>query len=386
MATTTKPYGDVTYADPGYQKDGKKRYPIDSAEHVKAAWSYVNQSDNASQYSADHLAKIKGRIKAAAGKFGIEISERSAADEQQDHVRAVPFEVVQHSDGRTLEGYAAVFDSPTHVRDWAGEYDESFARNAFDRTLREKTPKLMFEHGLHPLIGKMPLGVFQQLQPDSKGLYIRARLSDNWLIQPVRDAIADGAVDGMSVNFNPYKGGDKWSQRTGGLSRTVTEAKLKELGPVVFPAYEPTTASVRSILDTMPVIGEGQEPSRRIWAMRQGADDDPGTLAQAVDQSLDDAVAKHAAGQDDEAWQLITSAQASVDSLLEVLNVPDSDADETKSTKDERTHKRTGRSDAESADGGDHSDERPGNGRPSPQQQSAMQARHRDLQLRGIIK
>ncbi len=75
------PYGDVAYADPGYQKDGKKRYPIDTKAHVQAAWSYINQSDNASQYSPDDLAKVKARIKAAAKKFGITIDDekKSAA-------------------------------------------------------------------------------------------------------------------------------------------------------------------------------------------------------------------------------------------------------------------------------------------------------------------
>ena len=72
----TKPDGGgVDYADPGYQKDGKKRYPIDTADHVRAAWSYINQSDNAGMYSAEQLANIKGRIKSAAKKFGIQISD-----------------------------------------------------------------------------------------------------------------------------------------------------------------------------------------------------------------------------------------------------------------------------------------------------------------------
>jgi hypothetical protein len=43
-----KPYGDVTYADPGYQKDGKKRYPLDTEAHCRAAWSYINMPKNAS--------------------------------------------------------------------------------------------------------------------------------------------------------------------------------------------------------------------------------------------------------------------------------------------------------------------------------------------------
>lgn len=69
-----KPYGDVKYADPGYQKDGKKRYPIDTKDHVKAAWSYINQAKNASPYTAAQVKAIKGRIKAAAKKLGIDIS------------------------------------------------------------------------------------------------------------------------------------------------------------------------------------------------------------------------------------------------------------------------------------------------------------------------
>jgi hypothetical protein len=74
-----KPYGSVAYADPGYQKDGRHRYPIDTADHVRTAWSYINQASNASQYSADDLSKVKARIRSAAGKFGIEIAEEKKA-------------------------------------------------------------------------------------------------------------------------------------------------------------------------------------------------------------------------------------------------------------------------------------------------------------------
>jgi uncharacterized protein DUF6582 len=64
----------VTYADPGYQSDGKKRYPVDTPEHVKAAWSYINQSGNAGKYSSSQLASIKAKIKKAAKSKGVEIS------------------------------------------------------------------------------------------------------------------------------------------------------------------------------------------------------------------------------------------------------------------------------------------------------------------------
>lgn len=69
-----KPYGNVTYADPGY-KDNKKRYPIDTAAHVRAAWSYINQKANQSDYTPAQVAAIKAKIKAAAVKFHITISD-----------------------------------------------------------------------------------------------------------------------------------------------------------------------------------------------------------------------------------------------------------------------------------------------------------------------
>ncbi|GAB3702903.1 hypothetical protein GCM10027592_32790 [Spirosoma flavus] len=63
-------YGDVTFAD-----QTNKKYPIDTPEHVRAAWSYINHKDNASKYDRDEVATIKERIKKAAKKFSIEIAD-----------------------------------------------------------------------------------------------------------------------------------------------------------------------------------------------------------------------------------------------------------------------------------------------------------------------
>jgi HK97 family phage prohead protease len=75
-----KPYGNVKYADPGYQKDGKKRYPIDTKDHCLAAWSYINQDKNAKKYTSAQLKLIKGRIKAALKKFGVDVDEKKSWD------------------------------------------------------------------------------------------------------------------------------------------------------------------------------------------------------------------------------------------------------------------------------------------------------------------
>jgi len=62
-------YGDVEFADPQ-----NKKYPIDTEEHIRAAWSYINHKDNAAKYDKDEVQTIKSRIKRAAKKHGIEIS------------------------------------------------------------------------------------------------------------------------------------------------------------------------------------------------------------------------------------------------------------------------------------------------------------------------
>jgi Family of unknown function (DUF6582) len=63
-------YGDVEFADTTNNK-----YPIDTPEHVRAAWGYINHKDNAAKYDADEVKTIKSRIKKAAAKHGVEISE-----------------------------------------------------------------------------------------------------------------------------------------------------------------------------------------------------------------------------------------------------------------------------------------------------------------------
>jgi hypothetical protein len=61
-------YGDVSFAD-----ETNKKYPIDSADHVRAAWSYINHKDNAAKYDTDEVKMIKNRIKKAAKQHGVEI-------------------------------------------------------------------------------------------------------------------------------------------------------------------------------------------------------------------------------------------------------------------------------------------------------------------------
>lgn len=53
-------YGDVAFADPT-----NKKYPIDTEEHIRAAWNYIHHPANADKYTAAEADAIKRRIIAA---------------------------------------------------------------------------------------------------------------------------------------------------------------------------------------------------------------------------------------------------------------------------------------------------------------------------------
>jgi hypothetical protein len=59
-------YGDVEFADPV-----NKKYPVDTPEHVRAAWSYIHHKDNAAKYQKDEVESIKNHIQRAAKKHNV---------------------------------------------------------------------------------------------------------------------------------------------------------------------------------------------------------------------------------------------------------------------------------------------------------------------------
>jgi HK97 family phage prohead protease len=199
-----------------------------------------------------------------------DLLQRPDAPFTNDLCREVSFELRDtgsEGDGNTLDGYGAVFNSPTRINSWEGIFDEEIARGAFKKSLSERTPVLQFDHGRHPMVGSIPLGYFETLAEDARGLHVVAPLHDNWLVQPVRDAIKSKAIPGMSFRFSVVK--EEWRTAAGEvltdeseiarllwaatedapstiLKRTLKEVRLYEVGPVVFPAYTDTSVGVRS--------------------------------------------------------------------------------------------------------------------------------------------
>lgn len=162
--------------------------------------------------------------------------------------RAVSFEAraSDNGDGFTLEGYAAVFGVPTRIDSWEGTFDEVIEQGAFEKTISVRTPVMQFDHGHDIATGSVPIAAIEELREDKRGLFVKARLHDNARVEPIRQAIASGAIDGMSFRFRVLR--EEWDESGDIPVRTIREVELFELGPVVFPAYESTTVGVRSLL------------------------------------------------------------------------------------------------------------------------------------------
>jgi phage head maturation protease len=93
---------DIEYADPGLQADGKKRYPLDSERHIRAAWAFIHMAGNAAPYTAGELQQVKSRIvvawkaridpagpPAAAEPAANAIANQAALDQVHDSLKAM---------------------------------------------------------------------------------------------------------------------------------------------------------------------------------------------------------------------------------------------------------------------------------------------------------
>jgi HK97 family phage prohead protease len=205
---------------------------------------------------------------------------------REDLCRSAPFTLTratdEGSDGLTIEGYGAVFNSVTRISGWEGDFEEVIAPGAFRKSLRERTPRMQFDHGQHPLLGSLPLGRWTVAEEDERGLHLVGRLTDNWLVTPFRDAIRDGGVEGMSFRFAVVR--DEWtdiegtrlkddevahflhrgSGDRGPIRRTLREVKASEAGPVVWPAYDDTAVGVRSRNGLVTIdLGRLREPAQQ---------------------------------------------------------------------------------------------------------------------------
>lgn len=140
-------------------------------------------------------------------------------------------------EGRTIKGYAAVFNSNYEM--WEG-YNETIAVGAFDGCDMSDVVAL-FNHESELLLARTKDGTGTlTLKVDARGLYFEFEAPNttigNDVLENIRLANIRGCSFAFSVaeqNFQDFEDGT--------CLRTITKiSKLYDVGPVVNPAYEDT--------------------------------------------------------------------------------------------------------------------------------------------------
>jgi hypothetical protein len=152
-------------------------------------------------------------------------------------------------DGVTFEGVASVIDTPYMVRDMFGEFSETMARGAFNKTLKEKADvRLLVNHDGVPLARTKSKTLKLTAVPDLRAV---ASLDPaNPTVQEIRSAMSRGDMDQMSIGFRVTK--QEWNGDY--TERTIKEVELFDVSVVTFPASPTTTASIRSLDEFMQTL------------------------------------------------------------------------------------------------------------------------------------
>jgi HK97 family phage prohead protease len=159
--------------------------------------------------------------------------------EPEIRTNSVDFEVRAEGDGMSFTGYASVFNSPSED---LGGFVEYVAPGAFKRSLQSRNEvKLLWNHDSGEPLASLRGGTMQLVE-DERGLKVTAQLPNTTRGRDIAELLRTKVIDSMSFGFNVIK--DSWSRD--GQTRTLESVRLFEVSVVSFPAYEATTAQVRS--------------------------------------------------------------------------------------------------------------------------------------------
>lgn len=175
--------------------------------------------------------------------------------------RTVPlldYEIERSGDGRVVVAYAAAFNNLYEVNDQDGHYDETINPTAFNKVLARSNAvsnvQVHFNHGM-TLWGtpsdrySMPVGVAEEIKPDSRGLLTRTRYAKTDLGDEILQLWRDGAIRGQSFRGAVYASARPKSGPNGRPVIERLQLGLREYGPTPNPANaEAGLVAIRSQL------------------------------------------------------------------------------------------------------------------------------------------
>jgi HK97 family phage prohead protease len=153
--------------------------------------------------------------------------------------------------GRTVHGYAAVFDTPWNERlVERNGYVETIARGAFRKGLSAGgNIPLLWQHERRDMLATTGGGTLR-LKEDARGLAFEADLPTNPLGEYVREMVERGDVRGMSYGMASIPDQDSTITRNqdGRYQRTINNVRqLLDVTLTYDPSYEEATVELRSM-------------------------------------------------------------------------------------------------------------------------------------------
>jgi HK97 family phage prohead protease len=156
--------------------------------------------------------------------------------------------------GNTLVGHAAVFNVETVI---AGMFREEIAPRAFRKSMKENDIRALFNHDTNVVLGRNKAGTLR-LSEDDTGLAYEIDLPDTQAARDLWTSIDRGDISQSSFAFDPVKELRTEADADAGETMplfTVKEARLFDVSPVTFPAYETTDVSARVLLRVADLSG-----------------------------------------------------------------------------------------------------------------------------------
>lgn len=132
--------------------------------------------------------------------------------------------------GNKIEGYVMKYQ-PSDV----GGMLEKFEPDSIEI---DPNTRMLFNHSEDNLLGKM--GANLEFKNDKEGLKYSVELPDTALAKDVKELVRKEVISGASLGFVPIK------ERYEGGMRIIEKAKMDEVSLVSNPAYDSSTAEVRS--------------------------------------------------------------------------------------------------------------------------------------------
>jgi len=167
-------------------------------------------------------------------------------------------EALAVSDGSVIEGYASLFGDQDRGGDIVepGAYAASLARLKAEG----RQVKMLWQHD-----PAQPIGVWDEVREDARGLYVKGRLLDQ--VARAREAaalIAARAIDGLSIGYRTVTAAKNDKGR-----RLLRELELWEVSLVTFPMLPSARVGAKGETlagDTLRELAAAFEDARREMA------------------------------------------------------------------------------------------------------------------------